>query len=330
MDILEVGNGVLTEAENRAHFALWVVMKSPLLIGCDLRTANCQAQLPLFLNREVLAVSQDPLGAQAKRVASSGPAGVPVGKSGVCGQEELPQNSIIAPCNASDPFQQWQMWPNGTIYLAATNECLQLDSGQGGCCSQSWTVWTNNAASGLCNDPASCCGSRQQLWSYNTAARTLTTVTTGQCLTVYAGAAHNVGVSPCAQHVAQLQTWDLDNTTGQFVSSTAPPGAGDTKYCLARTKDVPGGATEVWAGPLANGDLAVVLFNRNMPAPANITVTWPTLGLDPTVGMAVRDLWAARDLGTFAGSFTALVAVHDAAFFRLSTNTSSRQKPHMT
>ncbi|PWY70309.1 putative alpha-galactosidase B [Aspergillus sclerotioniger CBS 115572] len=32
-DMLEVGNGNLTLAENRAHFALWAVMKSPLIIG---------------------------------------------------------------------------------------------------------------------------------------------------------------------------------------------------------------------------------------------------------------------------------------------------------
>lgn len=32
-DMLEVGNGNLTLAENRAHFALWAAMKSPLLIG---------------------------------------------------------------------------------------------------------------------------------------------------------------------------------------------------------------------------------------------------------------------------------------------------------
>ncbi|CAG8109022.1 unnamed protein product [Penicillium olsonii] len=32
-DMLEVGNGNLTLAENRAHFALWAIMKSPLLIG---------------------------------------------------------------------------------------------------------------------------------------------------------------------------------------------------------------------------------------------------------------------------------------------------------
>jgi alpha-galactosidase len=32
-DMLEVGNGDLTAAENRAHFALWAIMKSPLIIG---------------------------------------------------------------------------------------------------------------------------------------------------------------------------------------------------------------------------------------------------------------------------------------------------------
>ncbi len=30
------GNGVLTTAEERAHFGLWAIVKSPLLIGTDL------------------------------------------------------------------------------------------------------------------------------------------------------------------------------------------------------------------------------------------------------------------------------------------------------
>lgn len=34
-DMLEVGNGNLTIEENRAHFALWAIMKSPLIIGTD-------------------------------------------------------------------------------------------------------------------------------------------------------------------------------------------------------------------------------------------------------------------------------------------------------
>jgi hypothetical protein len=36
-DMLEVGNGDLTLAENRAHFALWAAMKSPLIIGTAVR-----------------------------------------------------------------------------------------------------------------------------------------------------------------------------------------------------------------------------------------------------------------------------------------------------
>lgn len=36
-DMLEVGNGDLTIEENRAHFALWAIMKSPLIIGTDVR-----------------------------------------------------------------------------------------------------------------------------------------------------------------------------------------------------------------------------------------------------------------------------------------------------
>lgn len=34
-DMLEIGNGKLTEDEERAHFSLWALMKAPLLIGCD-------------------------------------------------------------------------------------------------------------------------------------------------------------------------------------------------------------------------------------------------------------------------------------------------------
>ena len=170
--------------------------------------------------------------------------------------------------------------------MLQTGECLQLDSGQGGCCSQAWTVWTNNAASGLCNDPASCCGSRQQLWSYDPLGRTLKTNTTGQCLSVHT-ALHNVGVAPCTPLLGGLQAWDWDATHGQFVSSATPPGAGNAKYCLARTKDVAGGALEVWGGALAGGDIAVLLFNRNAPGPANVTALWSDLGLPPAQVMKV-------------------------------------------
>lgn len=46
-DMLEVGNGDLTLEENRAHFALWAVMKSPLIIGTSVSPHTYQLILNL-------------------------------------------------------------------------------------------------------------------------------------------------------------------------------------------------------------------------------------------------------------------------------------------
>ena len=76
--------------------------------------------------------NQDELGVQAKRVRSHDL--LPITKSGICRSEELPQNTIIAPCDANDPLQRWSLHANGTIGMGATGECLTADSGQGGDC----------------------------------------------------------------------------------------------------------------------------------------------------------------------------------------------------
>lgn len=51
--MLEIGNG-LTPAQERTHFALWALMKGPLLIGTDLTTLN-QSQIDLLQNKYLLA-----------------------------------------------------------------------------------------------------------------------------------------------------------------------------------------------------------------------------------------------------------------------------------
>ncbi|KAJ9533678.1 hypothetical protein QJQ45_026749, partial [Haematococcus lacustris] len=61
-DMLEVGNGALSVGQQRAHFALWAVLKAPLLIGADLRRLP-PASLAILKAREVIAVNQDELGA---------------------------------------------------------------------------------------------------------------------------------------------------------------------------------------------------------------------------------------------------------------------------
>ncbi|MET7617281.1 NPCBM/NEW2 domain-containing protein [Streptomyces sp. NPDC005408] len=70
-DMLEVGNGGMTDTEYRSHFSLWSVMAAPLLIGSDLRKAPASA-FDILGNREVIAVDQDPLGKQGTVISSEG------------------------------------------------------------------------------------------------------------------------------------------------------------------------------------------------------------------------------------------------------------------
>src|SRR3954465_9908769 len=68
-DMLEVGNGGMTDTEYRSHFSLWAVMAAPLLIGTDLRKAS-QPTFDILENRDIIAVDQDELGAQGALLRS--------------------------------------------------------------------------------------------------------------------------------------------------------------------------------------------------------------------------------------------------------------------
>lgn len=70
-DMLEVGNGGMTIAEYRSHFSIWALAKAPLLIGCDIRAID-NVTLGLLSNNEVIAVNQDKLGVQGKKVKKDG------------------------------------------------------------------------------------------------------------------------------------------------------------------------------------------------------------------------------------------------------------------
>ena len=68
-DMLEIGNGHMTDDEYRTHMSLWALTASPLLAGNDIRTMT-DATKAILLNREVIAVDQDALGKQASPVKS--------------------------------------------------------------------------------------------------------------------------------------------------------------------------------------------------------------------------------------------------------------------
>lgn len=71
-DSLEVGNGKLTPDESRTNFSLWAILAAPLIAGNDLANMTPETK-SILLNKEVIAVDQDPLGRQGDRAYQAGP-----------------------------------------------------------------------------------------------------------------------------------------------------------------------------------------------------------------------------------------------------------------
>ena len=79
-DMLEVGNGNLTFEENKSHFTLWCMMAAPLILGNDIRkfinsdgsVDSENETLKILTNRNLIAVDQDLLGFQCKRIKTNG------------------------------------------------------------------------------------------------------------------------------------------------------------------------------------------------------------------------------------------------------------------
>jgi hypothetical protein len=159
--VLEVGNGGMTDDEYVSHFSLWAISKAPLLVGCDVSKMSA-ATLKTLTNPEVIAVNQDKLGVQGKKVAF--PSGQVTNGSSDVG---------IANCSSfssnKDPkLYQWTYNDqDGSIRLASNGLCLSIEG-----CS---TAEAANIVTSECriNDPQAQCQGKNQQWTYNAADQTI-------------------------------------------------------------------------------------------------------------------------------------------------------------
>jgi alpha-galactosidase len=70
-DMLEIGNGGMSQDEYKTHFSLWAMVAAPLIAGNDVRNMKEDVG-SILLNKEVIAVDQDSLGAGGKKVLTVG------------------------------------------------------------------------------------------------------------------------------------------------------------------------------------------------------------------------------------------------------------------
>jgi len=70
-DMLEVGNGTLSLTEYKAHFGLWALMAAPLITGTDVRSMKAEIK-DIFTHKEVIAIDQDSMGVQGRKISDNG------------------------------------------------------------------------------------------------------------------------------------------------------------------------------------------------------------------------------------------------------------------
>ncbi|CAF3629765.1 unnamed protein product [Rotaria sp. Silwood1] len=276
-DMLEVGNGDMTDTEYVTHFSLWAISKAPLLIGCDVNKMS-NTTLSILTNSEVIAVNQDPLGVQGKKVAFQST------QSPTASSDVGITNCLSSTLNIEPKRFRWTYnAQDGSIRSALNGKCLSIES-----CN---TAERTNIVVSECriNDPQAQCQGKNQQWIINTTDQTIVSQMNGKCLDVHNLAGSNVNAFSCNKQHNQRWIW---NTIDGSIRNK------NSGKCLIQIQEL-----EVWAGPLDDGSAAVVLLNRgNSSEP--ITVHWSDIDFPTHDSALVRDLWAHKTIGAFRGNYT--------------------------
>ena len=266
-DALEVGNGGMNLTEYKTHFSLWAISKAPLLIGTDITKMSKEVK-DILTNPEVIAVNQDSLGEQGRKIKSSIVL-YPENQEPILKRSDL----FITDCNGGIE-QKWFIGKDGTIKNNNENLCMDIPR-----CNQNDVVviiFTCHI-----NNKTRCQESRNQLWKFSNNA-IISQMNTSRCLQVKNRIGPYVETHVCDR--SESQKWQYieeDNSlrnNGKCLSSLV-------EYEYA----------EVWAGNLSDGSYAVLLINRS-PVRTKVEISWEEIGFKEEKAK-VRDLWERVDLG---------------------------------
>ena len=114
-DMLMVGMNGMTTQMSQTHFTMWCMMNSPLMLGLDLRRVQKGDELyNIISNRDVIALNQDALGIQAKRIFTT--AAMP---GSLAASDRTPDRAYITDCDRVDILAK--PLADGTLALSFFN-----------------------------------------------------------------------------------------------------------------------------------------------------------------------------------------------------------------
>ena len=299
-DMLEVGNGGCSIIEYETHYSMWAMLNAPLIIGNDIRELELPSKVDIkriLSNAEVIAVNQDPLGYQARRVWSDYASSIRGRGGGGGGGGRV----IAVKCssgNASSSYEdsvldQTWLYQGGRIRSASTGLCLheQLPPNTTINTTIAYMARTRSVTTVDCREAS--------YWdAVQYRGGPIVSRSSRLCLEVDTSnntASHGklIQTAPCKPTGNRVDNDDercVDHSQHQSWTNPPPPppstSPGPTlllnlyqRQCLTIDRDAPsGGLHEVWSVPLQAGAYAVTLLNKG-PIDGSITIDTTMLGL---------------------------------------------------
>ena len=356
-DMLTVCNGGQSEAEYRAQFSVWAILTSPLILGNDVRnlSASCAA---IVLNKDVIAIQQDANVVRGTLVQQWPDAHWPApgavarssSRAGAAGAAPTMLGTVVfEPC-ASSASSRWR-WLN-----KSTHHMLALD-GQDRCLTYGGYREANlGLASCVGWDEPTVGGQTWELARGPEGGTILRTTAAdggvGKCLApkLEPSPTRNPGEGLCnASAGVPMEVCDCGDQADcgyqrhcpaamEFLvrpvaaAAAGEPGAVQLASKLEPALCLSAGAMphssmnitlQIWAKPLASGEVAALAFNRGEFA-TEAEFQWEALKLPggSASKWAVRDVWSKASLGSFVQGFAATVQPHDVAMVVLKPTAS--------
>jgi len=287
-DMLEVGNGGMTWTEYKTHFSLWAISKAPLIIGCDITKLDDKTK-EILANTEVIAINQDKLGKQGRKIKSTNIT-LPDDYEPTLTESELE----IVDCNGKNE-QKWYIGEDLSIKNNNKDLCMEIPN----CVDFDTKVKTKACHIG---DKSYCSESKNQMWVYSSENKTIhSSMDPSKCLDIYNSKGPSVQTFPCDGRESQKWEYDINSHTLKTKGK-----------CL--TSLVSSEVTEVWVGNLENDSYAVLILNRGS-VNATAEVNWEEIGIEGEYKM--RDLWDKKNLVFTKDGYKVTLSPHDCIFLKL-------------
>ena len=289
-DMLEVGNGGMNLEEYKTHFGLWAISKAPLIIGCYITNMSKEIK-DILTNPEVIAINQDSLGEQGKKIKYS-----KVDLSDNYNYTLTPNDIEILQCNGRKE-QKWYIKEDGSIRNNDEDLCIEIPK----CSIKSIQLRTNKCYIG---DKDKCGESKNQEWIYNKEnKRIYSKLNSNICINKLLNNEHLLAqTGPCEG--INNQMWEYDENEHTFKSNGK---------CLSIINEE---AKEVWAGKLYDGSYVVLLLNKGTLT-NDVEINWKEMEINYSK-VKIRDLWKREDLGIFKEGYKVSLKSHNSQLLKIT------------